>query len=130
MNSTASAPRRTTRHVPSPVRSVSPFVSVRRPDSPRTTLAHGMQYIDSEVGLAPRSLRGINAGMAVGRFTVPDARLGLAGVAGALLATLDVSLPGPGPLDDVAYDEVAESMLRMPPEDAHSLVTETLAAAV
>jgi AcrR family transcriptional regulator len=108
-------------------------LGVRRPDSARIMLAHGMRYLDSEVGLAPRALRDINAGMAVGRFTVPDARLGLAGVAGGLLATLHVSLTGPEPLDDVACDEVAESMLRMlglSPEDAHSLVIETLAAAV
>ena len=76
-------------------------------------IRHGMHYMESPRGLAPRALRDIQAGIATGRFQPTDPRLARAAVAGALLATLQLALTDPGLVDDAAIDHFAEQALRM-----------------
>lgn len=73
----------------------------------------GMSYAWSEDGLAARALRDIGRGIDDGRFTIPDARLGLLSTAGCVLAFLQLSLERPGDLTDDDADALAEMLLRM-----------------
>jgi AcrR family transcriptional regulator len=103
-----------------------------RPEMAAVLIRHGMQYMESPRGLAPRALRDIQAGMAAGRFQSADPRLARAAVAGSLLATLQLALSDPGLVDDAALDQVAEQTLRMlgaPYADAHTLAHAPLPAA-
>jgi AcrR family transcriptional regulator len=95
-----------------------------RPEMAAVLIHHGMQYMESPRGLAPRALRDIQAGIAAGRFQPADPRLALAAVAGALLATLQLALTDPDLVDDAAVDGFAEQTLRMlgtPYDQAHTL---------
>ncbi|HTF49757.1 MAG TPA: TetR/AcrR family transcriptional regulator [Pseudonocardia sp.] len=95
-----------------------------RPEISAVLIRHGMNYMESQQGLAPRALRDIRAGMAAGRFRAADPRLARAAVAGALLATLQLALTDPDLVDDSACDQLAEQMLRMlgtPYDEAHAL---------
>jgi AcrR family transcriptional regulator len=90
---------------------------------------HGMAYMDSERGLAPRALHDINNGIATGRFRVANARLALATIAGSLLAMMYISLTDPDLVDDAACDQLAEQLLRMlgvPPAEARKLASAPL----
>ena len=87
-------------------------------------IRHGIHYMESPRGLAPRVLRDIQAGIAAGRFQPTEPRLARAAVAGALLATLQLALTDPDLVDDAAIDHHAEQILRMlgtPYDDAHAL---------
>ena len=57
----------------------------RRPQESQILLANGMALLSSDIGLAPRALRDIEAGVAAGRFTVDDPELALSVAGGALL---------------------------------------------
>ncbi|MGD0255567.1 MAG: TetR/AcrR family transcriptional regulator [Acidimicrobiales bacterium] len=90
---------------------------------------HGMAYMDSERGLAPRALQDIRNGIATGRFRVTDARLALAATAGSLLAIVYISLTDPDLVDDAACDQLAEQLLRMlgvAPAEARKLASAPL----
>ncbi|MBV1854342.1 TetR/AcrR family transcriptional regulator [Catellatospora tritici] len=103
-----------------------------RPQTSAVLVRHGMSYVDSTQGLSPRALRDIQAGMASGRFTVTEPVLARAAVAGAVLATLHLSLTDPDRVDDTACDQLAEQLLRMlgvPAEQAHTLANTPLPVA-
>ncbi len=57
----------------------------RRPQESQILLANGIALLSSDIGLAPRALRDIEAGVAAGRFTVDDPELALSVAGGALL---------------------------------------------
>lgn len=63
-----------------------------RPQISAVLVRHGMHYMESEGGVAPRLLRDIRAGVASGRFLEAEPRLARAAVSGAALATLQKSL--------------------------------------
>jgi AcrR family transcriptional regulator len=95
-----------------------------RPEMAAVLIRHGMHYMESPRGLAPRVLRDIQAGVAAGRFLPTEPRLARAAVAGALLATLQLALIDPDLVDDAAVDHHAEQILRMlgtPYDEAHAL---------
>jgi AcrR family transcriptional regulator len=101
----------------------------RRPQVAQVMVRHGVSYMDSERGLAPRALRDIAAGVDAGRFHVVNPKLALSTVAGSLLAALHLSLTDPDFDDDTAYDQLAEQLLRMfgiPSVEAHELATMVL----
>ena len=58
-------------------------------------------------------MRDIKAGQAAGRFTVPDAEIALAAVAGGLLGLLRRFERHPDDVDQGIVDQLAEAMLRM-----------------
>ena len=95
-----------------------------RPEMAAVLIRHGMHYIETPRGLAPRALRDIQAGIAAGRFQPTEPRLARAAVAGAVLATLQLALTDPDLIDDAALDQSAEQILRMlgtPYDEAHAL---------
>jgi AcrR family transcriptional regulator len=95
-----------------------------RPEMAAVLIRHGMPYMESPRGLAPRALRDIQACIAACRFEPTEPRLALAAVAGALLATLQLALTDPDLVDDAAFDHLAEQILRMlgtPYDQAHAL---------
>jgi AcrR family transcriptional regulator len=95
-----------------------------RPEMAAVLIRHGMGYMESPRGLAPRVLRDIRAGVAAGRFQPTEPRLARAAVAGALLATLQLALTDPELVDDAAIDHHAEQILRMlgtPYDEGHAL---------
>ncbi|GAA2807751.1 TetR/AcrR family transcriptional regulator [Crossiella cryophila] len=97
----------------------------QRPQIAQVMVRHGVAYLDSERGLAPRALRDITAGIESGRFRVANPKLAMATVAGSLLAALHLSLTDPDFDEDAVYDQLAEQflcMLGMPQAEAHALV--------
>jgi AcrR family transcriptional regulator len=102
-----------------------------RPEISAVLIRHGMNYIESPRGLAPRALRDIRAGMASGRFRAAEPRLAFAAVAGAMLATLQLALTDPDLVDAAACDQLAEQLLRLlgvPFEETHAYVPLPVAA--
>lgn len=83
------------------------------PQMARILSRTGLQYLDSEVGLAPRALRDIRKGIEAGRFHIANPIVALAGAGGSLLGFLQLRLAQPGLVDEDACDELAEQMLRM-----------------
>jgi len=83
------------------------------PDMARFLTGTGLDVLDASNGLAPRALRDIKAGQAAGRFTVPDAEIALAAVAGGLLGLLRRFERHPDDVDQGIVDQLAEAMLRM-----------------
>jgi AcrR family transcriptional regulator len=84
-----------------------------RPQIAQVMVRHGMAYMDSDRGLAPRALRDINAGIDAGRFHVANPKLALSTVVGSLLAALHLSLTDPAFDNDTVYDQLAEQLLCM-----------------
>lgn len=66
----------------------------------------------TRTGLAPRSLRDIQAAAAVGRFDIDDPELALALVSGSLLALGRLLIDQPDRDDEVAVDAMTVSVLR------------------
>jgi AcrR family transcriptional regulator len=102
-----------------------------RPQVAQVLVQHGVAYMDSDRGLAPRALRDITAGIDAGRFQVHNPKLAMSTVTGALLTALHLSLTDPAFDNDTVYDELAEQLLRMlgvPPSEAHKLATAPLPA--
>ena len=96
----------------------------RRPQESQILLANGMALLSSELGLAPRALRDIKAGVQAGRFTVDDPELALSVAAGALLALGNLLRNNPERDDAAATDTVTEDVLRMfglPADEAHEI---------
>ena len=73
-----------------------------RPEMAAALIRHGMHYMESPIGLAPRVLRDIQAGVAAARFQPTEPRLARAAVAGGLFATLKLALTDPDLVDDAA----------------------------
>lgn len=106
-------------------------IALARPDIAQVLVRHGLAYMDSDRGLAPRALTDISNGIATGRFRVPDARLALAAVAGALLGTVHLFLLDPSAVDAAACDHLVEQLLRMlgiAPAEARKLSSTPLPA--
>ena len=72
----------------------------------------GLDLLDAPRGLAPRALRDIRAGQAAGRFTIPDAEIGLSAVAGGLLGLLRLHASNPERVTETSVDELTEACLR------------------
>jgi AcrR family transcriptional regulator len=83
------------------------------PDMARFLTGTGLDVLDAPTGLAPRALRDIEAGQAAGRFTVQDAQIALAAVAGGLLGLLRQLERHPGKIDQAIVDQLAAAILRM-----------------
>ncbi|MEU3642429.1 TetR/AcrR family transcriptional regulator [Lentzea sp. NPDC034063] len=100
-------------------------LALQRPQIAQVMVRHGVAYLDSGRGLAPRALRDIIAGVEAGRFHVANPKLAMSTVAGALLAALHLSLTDPDFDHDTVYDQLAEQLLCMlgvPPAEARELV--------
>jgi AcrR family transcriptional regulator len=83
------------------------------PDLARFLIGAGLDVLDTQRGLAPRALRDIKIGQAVGRFTVPNADIALSAVAGGLLGLLRIRHRYPDRLDETSVDDLAEATLRL-----------------
>ena len=101
----------------------------RRPQESQILLAHGMQLLASEKGLAPRALRDIREANRVGRFTVSDPELALAMAGGALLGLGNLLRNQPDRDDAAATDAVTEDILRLfglPADEAREICSRPL----
>jgi AcrR family transcriptional regulator len=99
------------------------------PDLARFITGAGLELLDVPHGLAPRALRDIKHGQAVGRFSSLDPDVALTTVAGGLLGLLRVHQRHPDQIDDTAADQLAEALLRMlgiPARDAKRIATRKL----
>jgi AcrR family transcriptional regulator len=85
----------------------------RRPQESRILLANGMALLSSDLGLAPRALRDIEAAVSAGRFTVDDPELALSVAGGALLGLGNLLRSQPDRDDAAAADTVTEDVLRL-----------------
>jgi AcrR family transcriptional regulator len=85
----------------------------RRPQESRILLANGMALLSSDLGLAPRALRDIEAAVQADRFTVTDPELALSLAGGALLGLGNLLRNQPDRDDASASDEVTEGVLRL-----------------
>jgi AcrR family transcriptional regulator len=102
-----------------------------RPEVARILVRHGMSYLDSDRGLAPRALRDITAAIAAGRFHVDNPKLALAATAGSLLTTLHLTLTDADFAAQPVDQQLAEHLLRMfglPADEARELATAPLPA--
>lgn len=84
-----------------------------RPDESRILLANWGALMSSDLGLAPRALRDIDAAVAAGRFAVRDPHLALAVAAGILLGVGELLQREPDRDDAATADAVTEDLLRM-----------------
>ena len=85
----------------------------RRPQESQILLANGMALLSSDLGLAPRALRDIEAAVTAGRFTVEDPELALSVAGGALLGLGNLLRNQPDRDDAAAADTVTENVLRL-----------------
>lgn len=85
----------------------------RRPQESQILLANGIALLSSELGLAPRALRDIEAAARAGRFTVDDPELALAVAGGALLGLGNLLRNRPDRDDAAAADAVTQDVLVM-----------------
>jgi AcrR family transcriptional regulator len=88
-------------------------LAATRPAVAQVLVQVGLTYAWAEQGLAARALRDIRRGIADGRFTIDDARLGLLSTAGCVLAFITWSLERPNELSEADADHLAEMLLRM-----------------
>lgn len=96
----------------------------RRPQESQILLANGIALLSSNLGLAPRALRDIEAGVRAGRFVVDDPELALAVAGGALLGLGNLLRNQPDRDDAAAADAVTEDVLRLfglPAAEAHEI---------
>jgi AcrR family transcriptional regulator len=73
----------------------------------------GFDLLDEPRGLGPRARRDIQAGQAAGRFTVADADIALAAVAGGLIGLLRLHARDPERVTEGSVDELTEACLRL-----------------
>jgi hypothetical protein len=73
----------------------------------------GLEILDVPYGLAPRALRDIQAGQAVGQFTISNAEIALSAVSGGLLGLLRLRERHPERVKESSVDELAEASLRL-----------------
>ena len=83
------------------------------PDMARFITGSGLSLLDEPTGLAPRALRDIRAGQAVGCFAAVDADVALCAVAGGLLGLLRLCQDHPERMSEQAVDRLAEAILRL-----------------
>ena len=83
------------------------------PDIAQFLTGAGLSLLDGPNGLAPRALRDIKAGQAAGRFTIPNAEIALAAIAGGLLGLLGLHQRDPAHTDEALVDQLAEAILRL-----------------
>jgi AcrR family transcriptional regulator len=96
----------------------------RRPQESQILLANGIALLSSQLGLAPRALRDIEAAVRAGRFTVDDPELALSVAGGALLGLGNLLRNQPDRDDAAAADAVTEDVLRLfglPAAEAHDI---------
>ena len=96
----------------------------RRPEESRILLANGIALLSSDLGLAPRAQRDIEAAAKAGRFTVDDPELALSVAGGALLGLGNLLRNQPDRDDAAASDSVTEDVLRLfglPADEAHEI---------
>ena len=65
------------------------------PEMARFLTGAGLEILDVPYGLAPRALRDIQAGQAVGQFTISNAEIALSAVSGGLLGLLRLARAPP-----------------------------------
>ena len=85
----------------------------------------GLDVLDIPIGLAPRALRDIEAGKAVGRFTVSDAEIVLSAAAGGMLGLFRMRQRHPERVTEATVDQLTEAELRLlgvPADEAARLV--------
>jgi AcrR family transcriptional regulator len=100
-----------------------------QPELSRVLLHNPLDLFSSQIGLAPRALRDIQAGIDSGRFTVRDAHLALVTAAGSALFLGELLHQEPDRDDGEAADQLAEDLLRMfgvPAEEAHAIARRAL----
>jgi AcrR family transcriptional regulator len=85
----------------------------KSPQESQILLANGMALLSSDLGLAPRALRDIEAAVKAGRFTVDDPELALSVAGGALLGLGNLLRNQPDRDDAAAADTVTEDVLRL-----------------
>jgi AcrR family transcriptional regulator len=88
-------------------------LALTQPGVAQVLLQVGLSYAAEEQGLARRAQRDIRRGIADGRFTIEDARLGLISTAGCILAFLRSAVDHPDELNESDADTLAEMLLRM-----------------
>jgi len=88
-------------------------LALTRPAVAQVLIQVGLSYASEGQGLAARAQRDIRRGIADGRFTTEDARLGLISTAGCVLAFLQTALDHPDELNETDADTLAEMLLRM-----------------
>jgi AcrR family transcriptional regulator len=88
-------------------------LSRRQPDLGRLLVTVGMDLLSSDIGLAPRALRDINAAIQAGRFTIEDPELAVALAAATLSAVGQLLLDQPERDDAATTDHMAEHLLRI-----------------
>lgn len=84
-----------------------------RPAVAQVLVQVGVDYAWAGEGLGARALRDIQRGMAAGRFTLVDEKMGLVTTAGCVLAYLQVALEHPDEFGEDDADTMAEMLLRM-----------------
>lgn len=83
------------------------------PGASQVILAHGLELIRADQGLAPRARRDLETAIASGRFTLADPELGLVVVAGSALALGQLLHSEPDRDADAATDQLTADLLRM-----------------
>jgi AcrR family transcriptional regulator len=103
-------------------------LAVTQPAIARILVLAGSSFLVAGRGLAPLALRDIESGVRTGRFTVATPQLGLAMVAGGVLAYLQIRLTG-GELTDDHADDLASALLTalgVPPTESSEIAHRTL----
>jgi AcrR family transcriptional regulator len=83
------------------------------PGMARFLIGAGLEILEVPYGLAPRALRDIKAGQAVGQFTISNAEIALSAVSGGLLGLLRLREHHPDQVEESSVDELAEASLRL-----------------
>jgi hypothetical protein len=99
------------------------------PELAQVLRRRGLEQLDSEVSLAPRALRDIEAGVACGRFAVADPLIALSAVGGSLLGLLQLESVRPEVVGAEAGERPAALILRMlglPPDEADTVARRPL----
>lgn len=91
----------------------------REPETSRVLLNYGLSLAGSDIGLAPRVRRDIEAAVGTGRFTVSDPELALVVISGAALRLGRFLHEQPERDEAEASDQVTEDLLRMLGVPAH-----------
>lgn len=101
------------------------------PELVRVVLNTGMSILTSDRGLRPSAVADIAKGIEQGRFTMPDAEVGVMVAGGALLGLLQLLESRPDLDDGAVSDAFTERVLLMfglDADDAHAIVSTPLPA--
>jgi len=83
------------------------------PELSKVVLNSGLALLSSDVGLAPRARRDLEAAVRAGRFKVQDLDLAMAVIAGATVSLGRLLHDQPERDDAAATDQMTEDLLRM-----------------